>query len=79
VFNLAREAQLIFNGQKKNRGFYLVVANTEISLNTLYLKDSKELLTIRRDNYIERVILAGSANTALKPKFNLSYVKFKNE
>jgi hypothetical protein len=79
VFNIAREAQLIFRGQKKNRGFYLVVANTNISLYTVYAGTSKELLPLRRDNYIERVILAGFNNTLLKPKFNLNYIKFKNE
>lgn len=78
VFNIAREAQLIFRGQKKNRGFYLVVAETERNLKTVYLVGGKELLSVRRDNYVERVILAGSANSALKPKFNLSFVKFKN-
>lgn len=79
VFNLAREAQLIFEGKKKNRGFYLVVANTDVTLNTIYALSSKELLPLRRDNYVERVILAGSNNTQLKPVFNLSFVRFKND
>lgn len=79
VFNLAREAQSVFNGTKKNRAYYLVVANTELSLKPVYVQGSKDLVSIRRDNYVERVILAGSANSALKPVFNLTYVKFPNQ
>jgi hypothetical protein len=80
VFNLAREAQRILNGQKKNRGFYLVVANTNLSISRVYATEtSKELLPVRRDNYIERVVLAGSNNASLKPVFNLNYIRFKND
>ncbi len=67
VFNIARHIQSILNGTKKNYGFYVVVA------------DANRLYTSRRDNFINRMILAGSNNTALKPKFNLSYIKFKND
>lgn len=80
VFNIAREAQLIFNGKKKNRGFYVVAANADITLRTAYATAiSKELLPIRRDNYYQRVILAGSNNAQLKPRFNLNYIRFKND
>ncbi len=78
VFNLAREAQLIFRGKKKNNGFYLVVAGSTPGYKASYFGSLKEMLTIRRDNYIERVVLAGT-NTANKPVFNLNYVKFKND
>jgi hypothetical protein len=67
VFNIARHAQAIFKGQMKNYGFNLVVADPEIPT------------TIRRDNYMERIILAGSNNPSLKPRLNLSFVKFKND
>lgn len=66
VFNIARHVQAILTGNKKNYGFYLVVANPE------------GINAIRRDNYAERVILAGTGK-ALKPVFNLSYIKFKND
>jgi len=79
VFNIAREAQLIFNGAKKNRGFYLVVADADLSLATIYAGNSKELLPLKRDNYYERIVLAGSNNAQLKPVFNLNYVRFKND
>lgn len=78
VFNLAREAQLIFRGMKKNNGFYLVVAGSTPGYLASYFGSLKEMLTIRRDNYIERVVLAGT-NTPYKPVFNLNYVKFKND
>lgn len=79
VFNIAREAQLIFSGKKLNRGFYLVVANADFSLTTIYVGNSKELAPMRRDNYYERVVLAGSNNAQYKPVLNLSYIRFKNE
>lgn len=79
TFNLAREAQLIFEGKKQNNGFYLVVANTNISLKTIYAGASKELLPLRRDNYFESVVFAGNNNSQLKPKFNLNYIRFKND
>jgi hypothetical protein len=78
VFNIAREAQLIFRGQKKNRGFYLVVANIDLSLIPAYNGATKELVLVRRDNYFEQVVLAGSNHPSLKPRFNLSYTRFKN-
>ncbi|MCE3258901.1 MAG: hypothetical protein K0S12_542 [Bacteroidetes bacterium] len=67
VFNIARHVQSILNGTKKNLGFYLVVA------------DPSPGSTGRRDNYAERVILAGMNNTSLKPKLNLSFIKFRND
>lgn len=67
VFNIARHVQAIFNGQKKNYGFYLVVA------------DPSALSAVKRDNHAERVVIAGVKNSSLKPKFNLSYVKFRND
>lgn len=79
VFNLAREAQLIFRGQKKNRGFYLVVSNVQTAFNFGYDTGGNILLPVRRDDYVERVIFAGASNATLKPKFNLFYVKFKND
>jgi len=79
VFNLAREAQLIFEGAKKNRGFYLVVANTDLSLLSIYAGSSKQLLPVRRDNYFQRVILAGTGSFQFKPSFNLHYIRFKND
>ena len=81
VFNIARHVQAIFNGKKKNNGFYLVVADADnlLSYNNIYRGVSKQLLLVRRDSYIERVVLAGSSNSALKPVFKLSYIKLKND
>ncbi|WP_317899976.1 DUF4270 family protein [Aurantibacillus circumpalustris] len=80
VFNIALEAQAIFSGEKPNRGFYLVVANGDLSLKTVYAtQDSKILLPVRRDSYYERVVIAGSNNAQLKPVFNLNYIRFKND
>jgi hypothetical protein len=67
VFNIPREIQAVMRGRKKNRGFYLVVA------------DPSPLYTARRDNYHQRVVLAGTSHPTLKPKFNLSYVKLAND
>lgn len=67
VFNIARHVQAIMNGKKKNYGFYIVVA------------DPSALSTVKRDNFSERVVLAGVNHASLKPKFNLSYIKFKND
>ncbi|MDO8999327.1 MAG: DUF4270 family protein [Bacteroidota bacterium] len=68
VFNIARHVQAILNKQRKNYGFRLVVA------------DPAGSIVVRRDNYAERVVLVGSnnANTALRPKFNLSFIKYKH-
>lgn len=80
VFNIAREAQQILEGQKKNRGFYLVVANTDLSLLTSYYSEkSKILAPLRRDHYISGIVFAGHGNPLKKPVFNLSYVRFKDE
>lgn len=67
VFNIARHVQAIVNKEKKNWGFHLVVSDPERSS------------VIRRDNYAERVVLAGNNNASLRPKFNLSYIKYKND
>lgn len=80
VFNIASEVQAILSGKKKNRGFYLVVAQSAVGLKEIYAADnSKELLSLRRDNYAERVVLAGYGNVTLKPRLNLSFVKLRNE
>ncbi|MBK9283078.1 MAG: DUF4270 family protein [Sphingobacteriaceae bacterium] len=63
VFNLSKQFQAIMRGTKKNYGFYLVIA------------DPSPIYTARRDNYIERIILAGTGHATLGPKLNLSYVK----
>ncbi len=65
VFNIARHAQAILKGERKNNGFRLVVAESD-GVTTLFL----------RDIFIQRVVLAGH-NTNLKPVFNLSYSKIK--
>ncbi|PBQ33134.1 hypothetical protein CNR22_15545 [Sphingobacteriaceae bacterium] len=80
VFNIAREAQQILDGSKKNRGFYIVVADLNLSLSTAYYSEkSKILAPLRRDNYISGIVFAGNGNVLKKPVFNLSYVRFKNE
>ena len=58
---------LRLSGKKKNYGFLVVVA------------DPSALYTVKRDTRSERVVFAGTDNAALKPKFNLSYIKFKND
>jgi hypothetical protein len=67
VFNIARHVQAILRGTKKNYGFYLVVA------------DPSPLVTARRDNFAERIVLAGTAHSTLKPKFSLSYIKYAHD
>lgn len=69
VFNLARHVQGILTGKRKNYGFRLVIA------------DPSGALAIRRDNYAERVVLVGSnnPNSALRPKFNLSFIKYQHD
>lgn len=67
VFNIARHVQAIINGHAKNRGFYLVVA------------DGNPIYTARRDNFINGIVLAGSENTAFRPKLNLSFIKFRHD
>jgi hypothetical protein len=69
VFNIARHVQAILNKKKKNYGFHLVVA------------DPNGALSIRRDNYDQRVVLIGNGNpnTSLRPKFNLSYIKYNHD
>lgn len=67
VFNIARHVQAVLNKKRKNYGFRLVVA------------DASGAITVRRDNYAERVILAGSNNSSLAPKFNLIFIKYKHD
>lgn len=63
VFNIARHAQAIVNGEKANRGFYLVVSGPD------------RVSTLFRDEYFERAVIGGAANATLKPKFTLSYTR----
>ena len=81
VFNIARHVQAILSGKRKNYGFYLVMANTENvpTFTPSYIGSTKELRYVARDNYVERVVLAGSNQPDLKPVLNLSYVKFKHD
>lgn len=81
VFNIARHAQAILSGKKKNYGFYLVVASTDnpLTYTPVYFSGMKELRYITRDNYVERVVLAGSNHPTLKPVFNLSYIRFEHD
>lgn len=69
VFNIARHIQAILNKKRKNYGFRLAIANPSGAL------------AIRRDNYSERVVLVGSnnPNAAFRPKFNLSFIKYKHD
>jgi hypothetical protein len=67
VFNIARHVQAIMRGTQTNYGFYVVVANPS------------PIYTSRRDNYAERIVLAGSNHATLKPKFNLSFIKLKHD
>ena len=67
VFNIARHAQAILRGTKQNRGFYLVIA------------EQSPLYVVRRDNFVERIVLAGTSNPSLTPKFNLSYIKLSQD
>ena len=81
VFNIARHAQAVLSGKIKNNGFYLVVTNVDdlVTYKNFYNGTSTELLFAGRDHFAERVVLAGSNSTQLKPVFNLSYVKLKND
>ncbi len=67
VFNIARHVQAILNKEKKNWGFHLVVANPERSE------------VIRRDNMAERVVLAGNNNPTLRPRFKVTFIKYKHD
>lgn len=81
TFNIARHVQAILSGKQKNYGFYVVVgdASSLSSYSRVYDSPVKELYLLRRDNFIERVVLAGSNHPTLKPVFNLSYVKLLND
>ncbi len=69
VINIARHVQAILTKKRKNYGFHLVVA------------DPNGTYVVRRDNFIERVILGGSdhPNTDLRPKFNVSFIKYNHD
>ena len=77
VFNIARHIQAIFNNKIKNNGFILAVSNINDSYN-YYLNGVKHLM-YRRDNYSERVVLAGVNKSSIKPKLNLSFIKYKKD
>jgi len=77
VFNIARHIQAIFNNKIKNNGFILAVSNIDNSY-SYYLNGVKHLM-YRRDNYSERVVLAGVNKLSIKPKLNLSFIKYKKE
>lgn len=64
VFNIARQVQKILNGSSTNYGFYLVNATPNISS------------VIRRDNRLERIVIAGKNNISYKPIFKVTYVKY---
>lgn len=67
VFNIARHAQAILRGEVKNYGFHLVVADPEFPA------------VIKRDEYMEQVVLVGTGHASLKPRLNLSYIRFQND
>lgn len=67
VFNIARHVQAILNKEKKNWGFHLVVA------------DPERTEVIRRDNIAERVVLAGNNHPTLRPRFKVTYIKYKHD
>jgi hypothetical protein len=71
--------QAILGGKVKNNGFVLVVSNLEYPNPYTYYVNGVAQKTFRRDNYIERVILAGSNKGTLKPKFSLSFIKYKKD
>jgi len=81
TFNIARQVQAILSGKTKNYGFYLVVADADnlLTYKNYYSGSSKELLLVKRDNYGDRVILAGSYSGSIRPVLNLSYVKLKHD
>ncbi len=64
VFNIARQMQQIITKKLVNYGFYLVNATPNRST------------VIRRDNRSDRVIIGGKNNTAFKPYFKVTYVKY---
>ncbi len=61
VFNVARHVQAIYNGDKVNRGFRLVVSNPS------------KAATLFRDEYFNRVVLGGPAGSLPAPRFVISY------
>lgn len=79
VFNIARHVQAILNGEIKNHGFVLVVANPDPITAYSYSENGLINKILRKDNLIERVVLAGSNKTLIKPKFNFSYIKYKRD
>lgn len=79
VFNIARHVQAIFNGEVKNNGFILVVSNLDYPSPIVYYTNGIKQISFRRDNFAGRVILAGANNEVLKPKLNLSFIKYKKD
>ena len=77
VFNIARHIQAIFNNKIKNNGFILAVSN--IDNFEIYSLNGVKHLMFRRDNYSERVVLAGVNKALIKPKLNLSFIKYKKD
>lgn len=65
VFDIARYAQLVVNGERQNYGFRLVVADPDFSK------------FIFRDIYQNRIVLHGSNKGTLSPRFTLYYVKLR--
>ncbi len=66
VFNISRDIQKIMNGEKKNYGFYLVVA------------DGDPAYAARRDDRAERIVLGGTSSL-YKPVFKITYTPFDND
>jgi len=77
VFNIARHIQAIFNNKIKNNGFILAVSNIENF--EIYSLNGVLQIVYRRDNYSERVVLAGVNKLSIKPKLNLSFIKYKKD
>ncbi len=67
IFNISRDVQTLFNGKKKNYGFYLVVA------------DPDRAKTPRRDAMHQRVVLGGHKNTLYKPSFRITYAPIEKK
>jgi hypothetical protein len=67
VFNISRDIQNMFNGKKKNLGFYLIVG------------DGDRSYAVRRDDRAERVVIGGVGNALYKPVFKLTYTPYTND
>jgi hypothetical protein len=76
VFNLARHVQAVFNGEVRNHGFILMVANPE---RIDFINIGGNLIrTVRKDIYSEGAILHGS-NSILKPVLSLNYTRLEKK